>query len=195
MPRRLSLACVLGLTMMAVAIPSAAAGGGCHADPGMSMTTGSEPHVTIGECAFIDTVVHVEPGDQVTWVNEDPVPHTVSGAAFSWGDEDLLERGDEVAYAFEKEGVYPYYCALHPSMVGAVVVGDAGAAAALTNGSAAVEEVGAVGAGTGTGPAPEASTGSVPAIGLAIVATLGLVAALARLAIVRRREPSATPAP
>ena len=195
MTRRIALLCLLGVSALIVLVPSAAAGGGCYATDGIEMTTSDDPLVGIGQCAFIDTVVHIAPGDEVRWVNKDPVPHTVSGAAFSWGSERLLEQGDDVTYAFDKEGVYPYYCALHPSMVGAIVVGDAGAAAALTNGSAAVNEITALSAESDAEPSPAPSTGSAAAIGLAIVATVGVVALAARLAILRRRAPSATPAP
>ena len=122
MVRRLSsLAFVVGLFVLMV--PGAAAGGGCHVPPDLAMKSSTVTDVAIGECAFRDTVTYVDPGESVTWFNKDPVPHTVSGALGSWGDEKFLSRGDRVTYKFDEEGVFPYYCALHPAMVGAVVVG------------------------------------------------------------------------
>lgn len=194
MIRRVSLLCVVGLTAAIVLVPSAAAGGGCHAPTDIEMSTGTEPVVGIGQCSFIDTVVYIEPGDEVTWINKDPVPHTVSGAANSWGTERLLEQEEEVSYSFAKPGVYPYYCAYHPSMVGAVVVGDATAPAALTNGIADVEEVDIDAAAPATKPSAETGTGSSAAIALAVVAAVAVVAFATRT-LVRRREPSATPVP
>ena len=194
MSRRLSLACLLGLTIMVLAIPSAAAGGGCHPSPDLTMTTDTEPHVAIGECAYIATVVHIQPGDTVTWVNKDPVPHTVSGAHYSWGSERLLDQNDKIRFTFDEEGVYPYYCALHPGMVGAVVVGDATAPAAITNGMAEVTE--AAGATTEVeGATAEKSDSAAGWIGLAILATLAAAFVAARLLEIRRRAASAVPAP
>jgi plastocyanin len=174
-------------------LPGAAAGGGCHALPDNEMTSSKKPAVAIGECAFVDTVTYVDPGDEVTWINKDPVPHTVSGAAFSWGTEDLLNRGDRVSYTFENEGVYPYYCALHPSMVGAVVVGDATKAATLTNGIAGVVEVKDPPAGEGTTAADSGGSELSSAIlGVSIALAIVAVFIVSRLAL--RRRAGATPA-
>ena len=195
MSRRLSLVCLFGLTLMVLAIPPAAAGGGCHPNPGDEMTTSTDPYVAISGCAYVDTVVYIEPGDEVTWANKDPVPHTVSGAAFSWGNERLLDESDKVSYTFADEGVYPYYCALHPSMVGAVVVGDPTKPAAITNGMAEVKEA-AAGATTEVEGASATKTDSAAGwIGLAILATLAAAFVTARLLDVRRRAASAVPAP
>jgi hypothetical protein len=76
-----------------------------------------------GNC-FEATVLHVDPGTEVTWVNEDTYAHTVTGVGGTWGDFTELERGDMVSYRFEGNGVYVYSCIIHPGMVGAVVVGD-----------------------------------------------------------------------
>lgn len=127
----------LALGMIAVMSPSALAGGGCVPDPQKGMADASKKHVDISECAFGTTVVRIEPGDSVTWTNKDDLPHTVSGAAYSWGSEALLSKGDEATYSFKTPGVFPYYCVLHPTMVGAVVVGDG----EPTKGGAAIEEI------------------------------------------------------
>src|SRR5687767_1784743 len=139
MVRRFALLAVLALASVVVVTPSATAGGGCHMGPLHEMTSSERTTVAIGECAFIDTVTYIEPGEEVTWVNKDPVAHTVSGASLSWGSERMLDQSERVSYTFNKEGVYPYYCAYHPAMVGAVVVGDA-RPAALSNGAADVTE-------------------------------------------------------
>ncbi|MDQ3982107.1 MAG: plastocyanin/azurin family copper-binding protein [Actinomycetota bacterium] len=191
MRRRLSLLLVLALGSFWLVLPGAAAGGGCHAMPGNEMTSSNRQVVAIGECAFVDTVTYVQPGDEVTWVNKDPVPHSVSGAAYSWGTEDLLNRGERVSYTFEDEGVYPYYCVLHPSMVGAVVVGDATEAAVLTNGVAGVDKVDEGAAAT----SPRDSGGielSSAILGVSAALALGALFVVSRLAF--RRRAGATPA-
>ncbi|MGI8774642.1 MAG: cupredoxin domain-containing protein [Actinomycetota bacterium] len=103
----------------------AAGGGGCYADGEPTSGRGFKgPSVPIDECMFTPTVLYVDPGTSVTWINKDPVAHTVSGASLAWGTEEHLTDGDHVTHVFKNEGVFPYYCLLHPSMVGAVVVGD-----------------------------------------------------------------------
>lgn len=124
MRRNLPILIVVVIGALAFAVP-AAAGGGCHGIGDPTAGSGSKgATLAIEHCMFTPTVVFVEPGERVTWVNEDRVPHTVSGVGLSWGSHDELSTGDSATYAFKSEGVYPYYCLLHPSMVGAVVVGD-----------------------------------------------------------------------
>src|SRR3990172_8744278 len=101
--------------------------------------------IVAGECAFTPTVVRVESGQEVTFLNKDPVPHTFTGVAGSWGDLKQYDQGERVAYAFDKPGVFPYFCELHPGMVGAVVVGQAPAA---SSGDTGISAVSAVNAGT-----------------------------------------------
>jgi len=116
------LATVLGISLLA---PSSAAGGGCHGVGEPTSGRGAKgASVPIEQCMFTPTVLYVEPGTDVTWVNRDPVPHTVSGVALSWGSHDHIDLNGTGTYTFKSEGVFPYYCLLHPSMVGAVVVGD-----------------------------------------------------------------------
>ncbi len=174
MRRRLSLLVVIALGSLALVVPGAAAGGGCHGDPDVEMSGSTRRTVAIGACAFVDTVTYVRPGDSVTWVNKDPVPHSVTGAALSWGDDRLLDTAERVTYEFESEGVFPYYCALHPTMVGAVVVGDGAAPAGFTGGAAGVEKVDP--AAKQQDPAPTTSRRGMlmPAtVALSIIAALG----------------------
>ena len=76
------------------------------------------------ESCFGPAVLRIRPGQEVTWRNLDPYPHVVTGVAMSWGGVEELSAGESVSYRFERAGVSPYACYLHPGMVGAVVVGD-----------------------------------------------------------------------
>ncbi len=99
----------------------ASAGGGCHIPP----TTRRGDSVDIADLCFDATVLYVEPGADVTWTNRDAMTHVVVGVGDSWGDPGIsLLQGDTVSYRFDRDGVYPYSCLLHPGMVGAIVVGD-----------------------------------------------------------------------
>jgi plastocyanin len=63
----------------------------------------------------------VEIGQTVTWVNDDSVIHTVTSTDGTF-DSNMLQRGQTFSHTFDREGGYPYYCTLHPNMVGTVSV-------------------------------------------------------------------------
>jgi plastocyanin len=113
---------VLVLLGLSVWVPIASAGGGgCHSE---AFSDQQGVTVDLRDACFTPTVIRVQPGQSVTWTNRDPMPHTVTGAALRWGNYDELSGGDKVTYRFQTSGVFPYFCVIHPSMVGAVVVGD-----------------------------------------------------------------------
>lgn len=102
-------------------VARASGGGGC----GRAVTDDDGTRIGISNFCFDPTIFRVEPGNIVTWVNKDSVPHSVLGANASWGGFDPIRRdGGEVSYRFVHPGVYPYVCTIHVGMVGAVVVGD-----------------------------------------------------------------------
>lgn len=184
MARRIPLLVALVVGGTVTLAPGVAAGGSCHPDPEAVMTTSAKQTVFVDRCAFAQTVTYVDPGETVRWVNKDVFPHTVTGAASSWGDAEMLDQGDEVSYAFDEEGVFPYYCELHPSMVGAVVVGDGGGPRTAA--------VGGVRAGTnaapaaGTAPADSRDGLSPAVLALAAAAAAGAVVAGTRYVLGRR---------
>ena len=105
---------VVGLT------PATASGGGACPPP---LTNDRTTTVEIKNFCFGPTVVHVAPGDSVTWINRDAFEHSVTGANRAFGSYRLLRQNRRVSWLFERPGVYPYYCVAHLGMVGAVVVG------------------------------------------------------------------------
>jgi plastocyanin len=78
--------------------------------------------------------IKVKVGTTVTWINTSSALHTVtSGAAgapdgkFDSGMANLLQPHNQgtastFAFTFKTPGAYPYYCALHPAMIGQVQV-------------------------------------------------------------------------
>jgi plastocyanin len=77
--------------------------------------------VTISGFAFAPGSVSVPAGRSITWTNSDESPHqiTVPGAARK---TDFVFKGQSASLTFPEAGVYPYNCALHPNMKGAVEV-------------------------------------------------------------------------
>jgi plastocyanin len=107
------------------------AGGGCHTDV---FTDEANAQVELTKNCFTPTVARLQPGDTVTFTNRDLDAHTLTGAAQTWGSDHTVKAGESVSYQFDEDGVFPYFCYLHPSMVGAVVVGDGSAASAMADG-------------------------------------------------------------
>ena len=77
--------------------------------------------------AYQPNPVNVKSGGTVVWTNEDTVAHTVtSGSGFN--DQNLGREfdsgflGKSFSHIFFKPGVFPYFCEIHPTMVGKVVV-------------------------------------------------------------------------
>lgn len=77
--------------------------------------------------AYQPNPVNVKTGGVVTWNNEDTVVHTVtSGTGLNdphlgnQFDSGLL--GAHFSHIFFKPGVFPYFCQIHPTMVGKVIV-------------------------------------------------------------------------
>lgn len=155
----LSIVCCWG----ALLVPAAWGGAGCHEAPQPFDATAQV--VTMEDYCFSPAVVRIEPKQSITWVNRDFDDHTVTGVAGTWGEYVELGRGARVTQSFAAPGVYPYFCALHPGMVGAVVVGDGvarGGAGGSVEGSAVssgtVDGAGDVAAVTG-GASPSTRSG------------------------------------
>ena len=75
--------------------------------------------VVIENLKFEPETLTVKLHDQVVWRNEDNVDHKVKGD--NWGNVPI-GPGENFTQAFDKPGTYPYICALHPSMIGTIIV-------------------------------------------------------------------------
>jgi plastocyanin len=69
---------------------------------------------------FEPKVIEVEPGETVTWTNDDNFTHTVRVD----GQEDHeVEQDESVSITFDRPGTYHYVCTLHrQDMDGEVIV-------------------------------------------------------------------------
>src|SRR5918999_6038551 len=75
-----------------------------------------------GSNSYNPNPIEVRVGDMMTWINDDSSPHTVTSSNDSTFDSDIMRRGETFSFTFDNVREYPYFCTLHPSMVGTVVV-------------------------------------------------------------------------
>ncbi len=57
----------------------------------------------------------------MTWKNTDSVAHTSTSDTPGW-DSGIVNPGAQFSIGFPTAGTYTYHCAIHPGMVGTVVV-------------------------------------------------------------------------
>jgi plastocyanin len=81
--------------------------------------------VRIDGMRFNPEKITVKPGTTVTWIHGSQMPHTVSGNADGLRSSTLY-KGQQYSHTFNTSGSYSYFCELHPSMTGSVVVEEAG---------------------------------------------------------------------
>jgi plastocyanin len=174
--RRLTYLIALALVAMVMFVPSAGAQG--------------NQTVYIRDFYFSPASITVEPGTTVTWVNQGQAPHTAThtGGAF---DSGTLQPGESYSYTFNQAGNYAYYCRVHPSMTGTIVVGGGGGAAYFAGGATASPTASPTATATAS-PTALAATGGSPIVpALTLGATLALVVCgLAALRFVLRRNAS-----
>ena len=77
------------------------------------------------EC-YIPSKITIKPGETVYWKNQDAAFHSVTSGFYDdpdgLFDSELLDPEDIFSYKFTEEGIYDYYCTLHPWMKGIVLV-------------------------------------------------------------------------
>src|SRR5918993_819229 len=97
--------------------------GGGNATTSVSIVPGSSSLTTD---AFSPNPIQVSAGTTLTWTNDDAQPHTVNSGenATPSGlfDSGIMAPAATFEHTFTEAGEYPYYCLLHPNMVGTVSV-------------------------------------------------------------------------
>ena len=78
----------------------------------------SEPRthlIEIKQLRFSPDVIAVKPGDKVTWVNHDFVPHSATAMDQSW-DTGMISQGESRSLVITRALELRYFCLYHPSM-------------------------------------------------------------------------------
>lgn len=75
--------------------------------------------VNIQNFAFSPATLTVKKGTTVTWTNNDPAQHQIKSATFN---SSQLSKGQTFSFTFNNVGTFDYSCAIHPSMLGKIIV-------------------------------------------------------------------------
>ena len=85
---------------------------------------------TLGDKSYSPNPITVKVGNVMTWKNHDSTIHTVTsgtpnspeaGEAFDSGLTSLI-MPSKISHKLSNAGEFPYFCRIHPNMVGKVVV-------------------------------------------------------------------------
>ncbi len=97
--------------------------GGGNATNSVSTVPGSS---TLTDTAYQPNPVQVSVGTTVTWTNDDAQPHTVTSGQNATPDgrfdSGIMAPQATFEHTFTEAGEFPYFCLLHPNMVGTVSV-------------------------------------------------------------------------
>ncbi len=86
----------------------------------------SRPGCEENDRCYIPSLIVIEKGKQVTWVNEDSAFHSITSGYYD-APTDLFDSGhldpfESYTLTFDETGTYDYFCTLHPWMKGQVIV-------------------------------------------------------------------------
>lgn len=132
MNSKIAVAVGLAAVIAAVLVPMSTLTPAFAAEIAADITSGSSSKTTD---AFAPNPIEAAVGDTVTWTNKDSTPHTVTSGTggtpdgtfdSSPGFNPLMPPQGTFSHTFAEAGEFPYYCGLHPNMVGTVMVASAG---------------------------------------------------------------------
>jgi plastocyanin len=106
------------------------AGNATNATSGVGNATNSVSIVpgssTLTDTAYQPNPVQVSVGSTVTWTNDDAQPHTATSGQNATPDgrfdSGIMAPQATFEHTFTEAGEFPYFCLLHPNMVGTVSV-------------------------------------------------------------------------
>jgi predicted secreted protein with PEFG-CTERM motif len=122
--KTIALGSILALFAVMVATPAFAD----HATVEVSIPAGSGvPGCESTDECYIPSEVTIDAGSEVVWSNDDSASHTVTSGDPKAGQDgtfnsDLFLSGKTFSHIFEEEGEFPYFCMVHPWMMGTVIV-------------------------------------------------------------------------
>jgi plastocyanin len=92
------------------------------AAPGTPAAAPAAKTVSIANFMFAPATLTVPVGTTVTWKNTDSVAHTITSMGSGPLNSPNIAPGATFSYTFSSPGSFMYVCAIHPNMMGTVVV-------------------------------------------------------------------------
>ena len=78
--------------------------------------------IVIANFAFNPKVMEIAKGERVTWKNDDDVPHRIQSANAKFAPSTVLDTRASYSVTLTRPGQYAYFCSLHPTMTGSIIV-------------------------------------------------------------------------
>ncbi|MEO9295957.1 MAG: plastocyanin/azurin family copper-binding protein [Nitrososphaera sp.] len=80
-----------------------------------------------GQQAYSPSPLSINTGDSVTWINQDSLIHTASSTTTAGNpdrrfDSKIIAPHRQFTFTFTNPGIYDYFCMLHPTMSGLIIV-------------------------------------------------------------------------
>jgi nitrite reductase (NO-forming) len=84
---------------------------------------GADPN---NEQFYVPKLANITVGATVKWINDDPIPHTVTSGTPEGPtkefDSGFMKAADSFIHTFNEKGLFEYFCLPHPWMTGTVAV-------------------------------------------------------------------------
>jgi plastocyanin len=77
--------------------------------------------VNILNFSFTPGELTINNGGTAIWQQNDAVPHQIISNSGLF-ESNVLNKGDQYSFKFDQAGEYGYYCKIHPSMRGKIIV-------------------------------------------------------------------------
>jgi plastocyanin len=90
--------------------------------PAVTQAKAQSAAVKISNFSFLPVELKIKEGMTVVFTNYDTAPHQI---AFDQGvvpDSNVITTGNSYSYTFVNKGVFNYFCKIHPSMKGKIIV-------------------------------------------------------------------------
>jgi 3',5'-cyclic-AMP phosphodiesterase len=78
--------------------------------------------VVVENFSFAPATTSVPVGATITWTNRDDVPHNIVSTEQKFKSP-VLDTDEQFSHRFDVPGSYKYFCSIHPTMTGRIVVG------------------------------------------------------------------------
>jgi len=81
--------------------------------------------IEISKFKFEPATLTANPGDTITWINRDIVPHTATANDKIW-DTGTLKKDESIVTTVGEDTIGAYFCRFHPHMKGELKISDNG---------------------------------------------------------------------